>query len=277
MRCEKISIKVKDSNNRESEAILYSYVLSESHRVEMKATDKRAAIIICPGGGYTHLSDREAEPIAIKFCAMGYNAFVLKYGLAPDNSWPIPQLELAKAIDYVRSHCEEYNIDENKIIISGFSAGGHLAASVACFWNKPFLYESLGVKSQNIKPNGLLLAYPVITSGEFAHRGSIESLLGSQYDELLDYVSLEKQVSADVPPTFIWHTSTDEAVPVENSLSFASALRRHNVNFELHIYPQGGHGLALADEETNNGAGKVVPGVTNWIKLASNWLKFIGC
>lgn len=207
----------------------------------------RPAIIICPGGGYRFLSDREGEPVALRFAGLGYAAFVLKYHTAPVGQYPIPQRQILAAVDHVRSNAELYHVDPKAVLCMGFSAGGHLAASAGTFWNKPEVYRSLKKKSEAYRPDGLILGYPVITSGEFGHKGSFENLLGDNYEELLELVSLEKRVTRRTPPTFLWHTADDTTVPVENSLIFKAALEARGVPVEMHIYPHGVHGQSLAD------------------------------
>lgn len=263
---QKLGIKHDDYQPK-----LYTYVLDNS--IEMDINRVRPAVLICPGGGYSFTSDREAEAIAIQMISAGFQAFVLRYSCYP-SAYPAALLEAAKAVAIIRENAEKWHVDPSKVVIGGFSAGGHLAGSLGVMWNRDFVSESLGLTKEEIKPTGMLLAYPVLTSGEFAHRGSIEYLLQEKYDELLEEVSLEKQVDAETVPAFLWHTFEDPNVPVENSLLMATALRQHNVRFELHIYPHGGHGLGLASEETKdrNGFG-VEPACQNWIELAKTWVK----
>lgn len=240
---------------------------------EYQGIRKRPLVVICPGGGYGHHSPREGEAIAIKMNNLGYNAVVLRYSLAP-NEYPCALLELATVVAMARKNADEWSIDPDKIIVAGFSAGGHLAASLGTMWNRGFITEKLGLKPEDIKPDGMLLSYPVITSGEFAHRGSFEKLLGSQYDEMVDKLSLENLVNEDTPATFMWHTFEDGSVPVENSMFLANALRKANVHFELHIFPYGSHGLGLATEETNTKEGnKIQPECAVWPELFATWLK----
>lgn len=207
----------------------------------------RSALIICPGGGYHLLSDREGEPVALRFAGLGHAAFILKYHVAPQGRWPIPQRQLLAAIAYVRDHWERYHIDPHAVIVMGFSAGGHLAGSAGLMWNKQEIYRPLRRRPAAFRPDGAVLCYPVVTSGPAAHRGSMENLLGDRYDELLDLVSLENRVTKNAPPFFLWHAADDTCVPVENSLLLDRALRARGVPSELHIYPSGGHGQSLAD------------------------------
>lgn len=236
-------------------------------------TPKRPVIVICPGGAYQMTSDREAEPIALQYLAIGYHAAVLRYSVAPAR-YPVALSQLACAVSILRQNAEQWNIDTNRIIVQGFSAGGHLAASLGVFWNRPFLAQKLGATPEQIRPNGLILSYPVITSGPLGHQLSFEELLGQTNEQKLAEQSLEKQVSEDTPPTFLWHTAKDELVPVENSLLFFNALRAKGVSAEMHIFPNGPHGLSLATEETAGPNGKYVEATcASWINLADQWIK----
>ena len=239
----------------------------------MRPLEKRPVIVVCPGVGYEFTSDREAEPIAIKFSAMGYHAVVLRYFVAPDR-YPTQLLQLGSLVKYLKQNAEEYHVDPEKIFIAGFSAGGHLAASYGVFWDKEEPWNQIGATNEELKPAGLILNYPVITSGEYAHHGSFQNLLGERYEELKEFMSLEKQVSKNTPPTFMWHTFTDTTVPVENSMLFFSALRKCGVPTEMHIYPCGGHGLSLANRETSNEQGTAIQKeCQSWISLVEIWLE----
>lgn len=240
---------------------LTTYIIDSSPAL---MNNERPMVIICPGGGYQHVSDREGELIAMQFLAAGFHAAVLRYSVETAQ-YPTQLMELAKAVSLVRGNAEKWNIIKDKILIQGSSAGGHLAASYGCFW-KEFCF---GAEPELFRPNGLILSYPVITSGEYAHNGSFEMLLGEQYDELKDKLSLEYQVNSDTPKTFIWHTFEDATVPVENTILFIKALKEQNVPFECHIYPKGGHGLSLGNELTlGTGGTELQKEVTGWIKLA---------
>lgn len=269
------SVDVKNKDSQDS-VRLQLYLLDSSE--SMKNSTSRPIVLICPGGGYEFVSDREAEPIAMRYLAAGMHAAILYYSVAPAR-FPTALLETAESVIYLRTHAQQYHIDPNQIILEGFSAGGHLAASYGVFWKKSFLVSQLGEAVDDVellRPNGLILGYPVITSGEHAHRGSFNSLLGERRteEEMLDLVSLEKQVNADVPRTFLWHTQNDGCVPVENSLLFANALQKQKLSYELHIYPYGPHGLALANEVTENPGGSgVQPECQEWMDLSIRWIK----
>ena len=239
---------------------------------EIQIDRKHPTVVICPGGGYAMTSDREAEPIALRFAAAGCNAVVVRYSCVPAR-FLAALFELSYAVAKVRENAQEWNVDTDRIAVCGFSAGGHLAASFSTLWNRDFVKEYFDYQGGENKPNGMILGYPVITSGEHAHGGSIENLLGEKTADpiLLELVSAEKQVSSDTPPAFIWHTFDDACVPVENSLVLAQALAKEKISTELHIYPKGPHGLALASRETGDFA--VVPECQNWIDMAIRWLK----
>lgn len=269
MKYDIISVKTKEC----SDAKLYTYLLDNFEEIDRNR--KRPLVLICPGGGYEFTSDREAEAVAIQYIARGFHACVLRYSVAPVE-FPQALCELAWSVAYLREHAEELAICEDKIIVAGFSAGGHLAASLGVFWNQDWLAEKTGLLAEQMKPNGMILSYPVITSGKYAHVGSIENLMGKQQDEKQkELLSLENHVGKQVPPTFIWHTLTDQSVPVQNTFMFAEALLRENIPMELHIFPEGEHGLSLANEETmiaENGFG-IQKRCQEWIELAGKWLK----
>lgn len=269
---KKIEIK---AHGMEAVGNLYTYFLDSS--IEMRPNEKRPVILMCPGGGYEMTSDREAEPLAMQFLAMGYHVAILRYSVCPVR-YPAALLQVAESVLYLKEHADEYHIDPEKIVVQGCSAGGHLAANYGIAWNSPFLTKLMGMENdpEQLCVAGLLLCYPVITSGEKAHEESFRNLLGEQYEEKKEELSLENQVTPDTPPTFLWHTATDETVPVENSLYFFQACLQQGVSAELHIYPVGGHGLSLANEETcrANGIG-VQKECQSWIGLAQTWLEEI--
>ena len=153
----------------------------------------RPLVLLCPGGGYAMTSDREAEGMALRFVAMGVHAAVLRYSVAPAR-FPTALHQLARSVELIRAHAAEWYVDPERIVVQGSSAGGHLAGSLGVFWNADFLTRDLGTPAEGWKPNGLILSYPVITSGPFAHRGSFQNLLGEREKELSDFVSLEHQV-----------------------------------------------------------------------------------
>ena len=269
MICQEIPIRVP---GLDEEARLTTYILDVTS--ETPFNSRRPLVLLCPGGGYEWTSEREGEPIALRFMAMGFHSAILWYSVKPA-VYPSALLQVGEAVRCLKAHADEFHLDPGKIIIQGCSAGGHLAASYGVFWKKDWVRKTLGATEEELRPAGLILCYPVITSGEFAHRGSFVSLLGDRYDELVDEMSLENQVNPDVPRTFLWHTTEDEAVPVENSLYFYSALHRQGIPAELHIYERGLHGLALASPLTSEPDGtRIQKECESWIDLAGTWMEY---
>lgn len=249
MKHFEISMDIKTSGASDYIANLTAYIPERS--LTEGTNNMRPAVLIIPGGGYEHTSKREGEPVAMKFISEGLCAFVLNYSVAPAR-FPQGLCEALTAIKYIRENAMEWHIDPNKIAVCGFSAGGHLAASVGTFWNAPWIKEHMQISHKQVKPNLLILSYPVITSGQFAHQGSVNNLLGDNItEETLNLISLEKQVNTDVPPTFIWHTYEDGSVPVKNTMLFANALMEKDIPVEVHIYRRGGHGLSLGNFMVN--------------------------
>ncbi len=269
MRYETIDITAP--GQQEGPAKLSAYILDN---LKAEPGRKRTTVIVVPGGGYWNCADREQEPVAMRFLGMGCHAFILNYSVAP-HRFPVSLRELALSVAAIREHAQEWHVDPDRILVCGFSAGGHLSCSLGTFWNRPDVYGEIGKTPEEIKPNGLILCYPVISSGEYRHQGSVNKLLGEDPDEeLVELFSLENQVTPDMPPVFLWHTLTDENVPVENSLLLAGALKRAGVNFEFHLYPSGGHGLSLAIEETSGGNESLVePCCQTWISLVQSWIE----
>ena len=271
----------------EDYAALYTYIPDHSDSIGIS---KRPMIIICPGGAYDHTSDREAEPLALSFNSFGYNAAVLRYSTGP-SEFPIALSELSFAIKTVRENAEKWHVDSDKIIVQGSSAGGHLAACMGVFWNWDFLNGIIQKKEtgnydlrEMIRPNGLILNYPVISSETFKHPGSAKNIAGSLVNadsftdekgmSIEDFLSVEKRVTENMPPCFIWHTFEDRTVPVENSLILAESLCRHKISTELHIFPHGCHGLGLANALTSKPGGtEIEPDVSVWLPLVRTWLE----
>lgn len=247
-------------------ATLTTYILEET--VYPENPRRKPAVIILPGSGYWKCCPREGEPVAMKYLAKGYNAFVLMYSCSPD-LYPKALCEVSEAVKLVRKNADKWNIDPDKIAVCGFSAGGHLAATLGTLWNREPAVKCDGSN----KPNALILGYPVITSSEeYSHKGSFDNLLQERVEdkELMEFLSPEKQVSKDTPPTFIFHAYGDDCVPMENSMMFASALKKADVPFELHIFPRGCHGFGTAEYEAS--AYEDVEHISSWVPLSVRWL-----
>lgn len=249
------------------EGIVQAYLQTMGELEEFEVRNL-PAIVICPGGGYEWISEREAEPVAKEFFAAGYHVFVLRYSVGENISKFTPLCQLAETMAVIRNNSELWRVDNNKIVVCGFSAGGHLAASLGTLHNKE---EFLSVWNRNddIRPNAMILGYPVITSDEYAHEGSIKNISGAEIGTK-EYVwfGLNNHVDAATPPAFIWHTAADLSVPVENSILFALALSASNIPFELHVFPNGAHGMSVCTEEV--GTNDVYNG--RWIRWSLEWL-----
>lgn len=224
---------------------------------------KHSCFLILPGGGYDHLSDHEGANVAKKLNEQGISAFVLYYRIAP-YSHPIYLWDAKRAMRYIRYNAGKYNIDENRIGIMGFSAGGHLACITAENYDG-FEYEPVDeADGVSARPDALCMCYPVVSvSREISHARSGENLCGDS-DELKEKLSGEKAVRDDMPPTFIWHTFEDKSVDCRNSLEMGMAMKEKGCPFEMHIFPEGKHGLDLAEG---------IEGTEQWFGLFSNWIK----
>jgi len=238
---------------------------------EMNRKDKRPCLLICPGGAYAFCSQREAEPIAMHFLSENYHVFVLTYSIAPYR-FPTQLREVAAAMELIYQNAEEWLCDTEHIAIMGFSAGGHLAAHYSTQYD---CKEVRAVFPQSKPVQASILCYPVITADwSFTHQGSMLNLLGHQPDEQETLrFSNEKNVTETTPPAFLWHTASDETVPVENSMVYASALMKHNIPVELHIYPKGDHGLATCDEITCDNVTEDIRHAHQWLDSVKVWLK----
>ncbi len=212
-----------------------------------------AAIVICPGGGYGGLAPHEGKDYALVLNEAGLAGFVLKYRLGPSGyRHPAMLQDAARAVRTVRARAGEWKLYPKRIGIMGSSAGGHLASTLLTHFDAGESDAADPIERQSSRPDLGILCYPVISLGEFGHRGSANNLLGpSPSPELLRSLSNELQVTKDTPPCFLWHTYEDKGVPVENSLLFAEALRRAGVPFDLHVYQKGPHGLGLGTRDWN--------------------------
>lgn len=212
-----------------------------------------AAIVICPGGGYGSLARHEGDHYARFLNELGIAGFVLKYRLGSGGyRHPVMLQDAARAVRLVRARADEWKLDPKHVGIMGSSAGGHLASTLLTHFDAGKPDAADPIERSSSRPDLGILCYAVITMGEYTHRGSRSNLLGNNPSpELIRELSNELQVTSDTPPCFIWHTFEDKAVPVENSLQFAEALRKAGVPFDLHIYQKGAHGLGLGTGEWN--------------------------
>jgi acetyl esterase/lipase len=226
-------------------------------------------VIVCPGGSYTHLAmDHEGVQIAVWLNNLGISAYVLKYRLGPKYHHPIELWDVQRAIRYVRSRSSDFGIRPDRIGIWGFSAGGHLASSAGTHFGNVD-GQAGPIDKQSARPDFMILSYPVISMLDpYAHPGSRRNLLGDKPDPALALLmSNELQVTSQTPPTFLFHTTEDQVVPVENSIHFYLALRKAGVPAEMHIYLKGKHGVGLAASD---------PILRTWPEHLSAWLKVEG-
>jgi len=238
---------------------------------KQKATG--AAVVICPGGGYGGLAmDHEGHQIAEWLNSLGVAGFILEYrhrNSGAGYGHPAPLQDAQRAVRMVRSKAGECNIDPNRIGILGFSAGGHLASTAGTHFDKGNSEAKDPIDRVSCRPDFMVLLYPVISLGEsFAHKGSGRNLLGDNPEpKLLDYLSNEKQVTPQTPPTFLVHTYEDKVVPAENSIYFYLALRKAKVPAEMHLYQKGRHGFGL---------GKTVGAASSWPLRCAEWMRGSG-
>jgi acetyl esterase/lipase len=227
------------------------------------------AIVVCPGGGYGFLANHEGEPVAKWLNTVGVAGVVLRYRHAPKYHHPAPLQDAQRAIRTVRAHAKEWKIDPNKVGILGFSAGGHLAATASTQFDAGKPEAADPIDRLNSRPDVSILVYPVITfANDKKHAGSEKNLLGDQdTPEMAQKMSAERNVTKQTPPTFLFHTMEDKAVPVENSIDYALALRKAGVPFELHVFERGAHGVGLAQRD---------PALKAWPDLCAAWLRARG-
>ncbi len=239
----------------------------------------RDAMLVIPGGGYYNVcADREGEPIALAYMNAGLNAFVLNYSVREKAIFPRSLCDASIAISYIRAHAEEFNINPDRVFAVGFSAGGHLAGSLGVMWDRPEICEITGIEPGSNKPNGVILGYPVVSGKRYAsHGGSFHRLLNNTdpTDEELELYSLENHVKPETAaPMFAFHTATDPVVPVASPLILALAYARAGLPFELHVFPKGPHGLALANKATSLGnPDQERDNVAAWVSLSVEWMK----
>jgi acetyl esterase/lipase len=280
---------------------LTSYVLADSP--ELLNGKARPGVLICPGGAYLFCSDREAEPVALRFAAMGYHAFVLRYStyfegkpapfpllgaleVNPHSVHPAPLRDIGAAFLTLRAHADAWRLDMDKIALCGFSAGAHNCAMYATHWHAPVLGEFFGAPPAAFQPAAAILCYGLHDyhlmfgaikdpfAQELSDAASI-ALMGTKTPDkaLLDAVSPARHVSPHTPPIFLWATAADELVPVENSTRMANALAQGGVPFEVHIFERGPHGLSLADQASANSRLELDADAAQWMGLAAAWLQ----
>lgn len=292
------------------DVILQAYILDDS--AEYLQGRRRPAVLICPGGAYLATSDREAEPVAMRFAGQGYHAFVLRYTTYfggdvgesfqmlksgqipagnPKSAYPGPLLDLGKAMLTIRENASRWHLDYNQIVVCGFSAGGHLAASLGVHWHEKFMRDQLSADNAKFRPAALILGYPLIDyrvmkKAEETIEASNQELVALWHvSNLAVFANPEPSpeelirlspvcfVSEQTSPAFIWHTAADGLVPVANAFNFAAALVEKGIPCELHVFAEGDHGLSLADSSTAISPEQIIPSVQIWVQLALTWLE----
>lgn len=297
-----MKLHIMKLHEEREDVTLTSYILDDSG--EIRKGKPRPAVLICPGGAYLNCSDREAEPVALKFNTMGYHAFVLRYSVymegkggfpgmpgtmepKPHCIHPNPMREIGKAMLLIKEHAGEWLIDASKVALCGFSAGAHNCAMYSVYWNQPVITEYFQTESENLRPAAVILGYPLtdycymkdamkedpVAQGLFSISNTAFLGTTEPEDQLLKEISPVYHVTEQTPPTFIWSTAADELVVVQHSVRMAHALADQKIPFELHIFEEGSHGLSLADQTTAEAKSQINRDVGKWITLADRWLQ----
>lgn len=283
-------------------SLISSYILDTNEKLPL--------IIVCPGGGYSHLSPREGEPISQMYNSLGYHSAVLEYCHGPENPMYNALVDLAQTILYFREIADGKNIDKNRIYLCGFSAGGHLIASMGLAWNNSKLIKELNTSAEELMPNGLILCYPVIDLNEtnncvditenfipekyinpnlpnnqhisynkdriyFNPQVNMNALICGEYmtEKLMKKYSISCNITSNMPKTFIWHGGQDDSIYIQNSINYMNAMNRANVSCELHIFSSGIHGCSLGTEVTAAEMRHVDAGCSQWVSLVANWIE----
>lgn len=240
---------------------------------QVNAGRRYPAMLVIAGGAYRWVSEREQEPVALGYLSQGYSAFMLRYTCAP-HSYPVALREAVMAMLYIRQNAAELHIDPEMVCAMGFSAGGHLLGSLANLYNDGSCDDLIGKTGISPRPDAAVYCYPVITTGEKTHPESAANISGGDA-QLAEYLSIEKRITADAPPAFIWHTWEDQSVPVSNSLLLAAAYEKVGVPFALHIFEKGIHGMSTADSQVYRSDDIPVcsTDMPSWLSMSVSWLR----
>ncbi|MDT6981084.1 alpha/beta hydrolase [Levilactobacillus zymae] len=256
---------VKQALAENSQAYLQGYLRQDD------PTATYPAIIIVPGGSYTHIPEQQAEDLALAWSAKGYQAFFLRYSFVAEKQplLPAPVIELAQSVATLRRHAHEWQLQPERLVIAGFSVGGHIVALFNDHWASAELNQQAHTTPAEIRPQAIILGYPVITPT--AGFPSDPATL-AQWTNDPASIAADQLVTDQNVPTFIWVTASDPLVPVQNALAYAQASIAHGVDTELHVFHHGPHGLALANQVTAWKPGTNLPHVAHWVTLATEWL-----
>lgn len=245
---------------------------------EINENRKHPAMLVIPGGGYGMVSEREGEPVALRYFALGFNSFVLDYSVAPIK-FPYQLLEAVMAITYIRKNADELGVNPNMVSAVGFSAGGHLCGMLGSYWDSEEVNELFG-SDINARPDAVILSYPVITCKGKTHGGSFENLCGAENIKLQEKLDITNLVNENSSPAFIWSTYNDGVVPVRNALLAALAYEEKGVPFSVHVWGKAQHGISVADRTVYGGVydgfkplEDMSESVATWIDLSVEWLK----
>ena len=265
-------LKLKDLNKKiKSEAILRSYIPDNFD--EFSKGRKRKCILVFPGGGYEFVSDRENEPIALKLISEDIAVFTLTYSVI-EFKYPYPFVEAFAALAYIRENAEKYNIDPNKIAVMGFSAGGHLAAFTSMNSESDKFAKLIGKSKELIKVNGCILSYPVVYTGKDNPFDANLKALRRNMPDHLEETDIIKNCTSSFPKTFVWTTQNDNVVPCLNSIDLVKKLTELGVFCEFHLFPNGAHGLSLANEiVSEKDVANIDPFIKTWINYAIHFVK----
>jgi acetyl esterase/lipase len=271
-----------------SNASLTAYIQDQ---YDNAALAEKPAMIICPGGAYLGYTEKEAEPVALRFLAEGFNSFVLRYSVGAGMAMlPAPFIDAAKAVMLIRKNAGQWNIHPDRICLCGFSAGGHVAAAFSATWHEKYLADALNAENVLFKPNALILGYPILDIYRFAVRNLerkkemeplLEMMLGAAFGcsgpdkELMDEWNCLNRITSHMPRTFLWMTSEDGLVDVDEGLDLVKALISAGVPYEYHVFQKGTHGMSLWNKSA--GYGDSIQGKSDslheWFKMALRWLK----
>ena len=239
----------------------------------------RDAMLVLPGGGYTNVcQEREGEPIALAYLAKGYNAFVLNYRVGEEGDvYPKQLIDAARAVLHIKRNAQKYNVNPERVFAVGFSAGGHLAGSLALMYKDPLVTEAVGASAEEIKVKGVVLSYPVVSALHPTHEHSFMRLAGKPFEEMTEeekaFYSLENHVTPDAPAAFIWHTATDRCVPPYGSIALATEYIKNRAPMTLRLYPYGIHGISLANKITSRIPEAFVPTAEGWLDESVEFLE----
>lgn len=248
-----------------------------SQYAEMNRTTRHPAMLVIPGGGYSFVSEREGDPVALAFFGAGFDCFVLDYDVAPRFSYPVQVQEAAMAMMYIRKNAERLLLLPDKVAAIGFSAGGHLLGCISVLWDDPAVRELFGEECVSVRPDASVYSYAVVSSDpKIYHGGSFVNFCGTR--ALPDDYSIDKKVRPSCKPSFIWANTPDDCVRVENSVRLYQALTAAGVPAELHLFRDGWHGMTVCSEEVD-GNRPLAPALAytrSWLPLCKKFLATLG-